>query len=302
MSKSKKGIEGQGSQDRVEPTIQRYDGYEIVYLDPVTNTKAAPTETAPYMVSLSGGLGSAVAGERAIARHGREQVAFWFADVLDEDEDLYRFVHDLMRRWRGRLYWYTDGRHPEEVWDQKHIIPNNLLAPCSMILKAAPFRAFVKAMPQLPVIYIGFKVGEARRQCHTLASYAKAIPEAVVDFPLLWTPVEHRSLLEVCQEEMGILPPKLYRLNFHYNNCGALCCRSGITSLVRAAYYFPDRYAAREAWEQRARSQGGARANRSIASRQKSGKKEPLTLTQIREEYLPNAKKLLKLGEEVCQR
>ena len=270
--------------------------YEIVQLNRDNNAKVARRETAPFLVSLSGGLGSAIAAERAIKKYGREQVALWFADTLWEDPGLYVFLHALMARWGGRLYWFTDGRTPPEVWDDHRIVPNNLLAPCSYDLKIKHCRQFIKAMPQLPTLLIGYKPGETRRQCNTLASYAKAIPEITVEYPLLWEPVERRSLMDVCRTELGIEPPPLYQLGYDYNNCGGRCCRSGIKSLVRTAYFFPDRYAALEEWEQCARSQGGARANRSIASRQRGGKKQPLTLTQIRKEYLPNARKLLKLG------
>lgn len=61
--------------------------------------------------------------------------------------------------------------------------------------------------------------------------------------------------------------------NILTGNCGGCCCRSGVKSLVRTACFFPDRFAALEEWEQGARSLGGARANRSIASRQRGGKK-----------------------------
>lgn len=79
------------------PYLVKMDGFEVVYLHPSTNTMAGAGERAPHVVSLSGGLGSAVAGERAIQRYGRENVSFWFSDVWKEDEDLYRFLWDLMR-------------------------------------------------------------------------------------------------------------------------------------------------------------------------------------------------------------
>ncbi|MBO0794340.1 MAG: hypothetical protein J2P36_25785, partial [Ktedonobacteraceae bacterium] len=107
------------------PLIQQHEGYEIVYLDPSTNILAGKAETAPYVVSLSGGLGSAIAGELANVALGRENIAYWFADVLKEDPDLYRFLHDLMKRWGGRLYWFSSGKRPENIWEQKKLIPNN---------------------------------------------------------------------------------------------------------------------------------------------------------------------------------
>jgi hypothetical protein len=203
----------------VEPTVLHYNDYEIVNLSPETNVLAAQEEKAPYVVSLSGGLGSAIAGERAVRRYGRSQVLFWFADVLKEDEDLYRFLHDLMKRWGERLYWFCSGMRPEDVWEKHRIIPNNWMCPCSYDLKVRYFREFILAMPTLPRVLIGYKADERQRQARTCASYAEAIPESIVEYPLLWEPVEQRDLSVVCQEELGIVPPRVYALGFGYNNC-----------------------------------------------------------------------------------
>ncbi|MBA2397061.1 MAG: hypothetical protein H0V70_30435 [Ktedonobacteraceae bacterium] len=286
--------------DRETDVSGNVGGYQMTHLTPANNTWVARHEQARYLVSLSGGLGSAIAAEWAIEQYGRAQVGLWFADVQDEDEDTYRFLHDLMARWGGILYWYTDGRRPADVWDERKIIPNSLIAPCTYILKIEPYRRFIQAMPMLPIVLIGFKQHEARRQHNCIASYKEAIPEAVVDYPLLWRPEETRALTTICQHELGIEPPRVYALGYDYNNClgAGGCCRSGITTWVRTAYYFPERFAARESWEQQARAHGGPRANRSFCARTRNGKKEALTLEQIRLNYLPNAPKLLKLNTQ----
>ena len=270
-------------------------GYEIVSTDPQSNLWSARESQAEAIVSLSGGLGSAVAAERAIQKHGRENVLLWFADVLDENEDLYRFLHDLMKRWGGRLFWYTDGRRPADVWTEHQLIPNSLIAPCTFSLKVKPFRDFIQAMPSLPLVYIGYKPHETKRHRKTLQSYADALPTAQVQYPLLWDPQETRDLMEVCEQELGIDPPLLYKLGYDFNNCGGGCCRSGIKSWVRTALFFPHVLASRSDWEKMARAQGGARENRSFAARTRNGEKQALTLQQIQEEYVPNAPKLLKL-------
>lgn len=263
--------------------ITPYGTYEIVSLNPESNAYFGHFETAPHIVSLSGGLGSAFAADRAIQRFGRNQVTLWFADVLVEDPDLYRFLHDLMQRWGGRLYWFTDGRTPEQVWDQKKIIPNSLIAPCTYELKIKPFREFIKAMPTLPIIYIGFKYHETKRQEKTLKSYAEALPKAVVEYPLLWLAAETRKLEDLCESELGIELPLLYKLGYKYNNCGGTCCRSGIGCWTRTLKFFPDRYAQKEAWEQNARSHEDARANRSFYARKVGETKRPVTLEEIRQ-------------------
>ena len=55
-----------------------------------------------YLSSLSGGAASAVAHDRAINRYGVDRVIPWFADVLYEDDDTYRFLSDLETRWNQK--------------------------------------------------------------------------------------------------------------------------------------------------------------------------------------------------------
>ena len=272
--------------------------YSIVHLSPENNTSVAQGVQARSVVSLSGGVPSAVAAEAVIQRDGRSNVALWFADTQEEDDDLYRFLHECMSRWGGTLFWYTDGRRPLDVAEERQLIPCNLIAPCSFELKVRPYREFILAMPALPIVVIGLEPHEKKRLASTCASYAKAIPAAQVEYPLCWEPQEQRSLLEVCRQDWGIEPPRLYALGFSHNNCGGACVRAGIREWVRLGYYFPERFAAREAWEQQQREHGGPRANRAFCARTRNGRKEALPLEQIRREYLPKAASLLKLDEQ----
>jgi hypothetical protein len=233
------------------------------------------------MVSLSGGLASALAAERVIERYGRDAVGLMFMDTLYEDSDLYRFLADVMGRWGGLLYWYTDGRTPLEVASQKKLIPCNMAAPCSYELKVKPFRQFIQAMPSLPVVYIGLDHWEKKRLKSVKVSYAAAIPDAVVEYPLLWQ-IETRSLVDVCRQDWNIEPPRLYTLGFKHNNCGGRCVRQGVSEWQRLERNFPERYAVCDAWEQEQRAIGGARACRSFASHTIKGVKMPYTLAEIR--------------------
>lgn len=273
--------------------IEKHDGFEVWYLTPFTNAAFGALETAAYGVSLSGGLGSALGGDRAVRLHGRENIFFWFSDVKKEDPDLYRFLWDLMRRWGGRLYYFTDGRKPEDVWEKHGIIGNNRMCPCSYELKVFHFREFIKAMPRLPVVYIGYKHDETDRQQRTCASYKEAIPEAIIDYPLTWDPAETRDLAQVCREELGIDPPRVYALGFDYNNCGTDCCRAGIGGRCLEAIYFPDRFEESMLWEEAMRNKGGSLAGRAFCSRQINGKKTPFSLCQILEVYVPLVKSYL---------
>ena len=93
-----------------------------------------------HIVSISGGSASAVCADRVINRFGLDSVTLWFADTLFEDADAYRFLEDLETRWGTEIIRHTDGRNPLQVAEDRKIIPNNWVAPCSYELKQRPFK------------------------------------------------------------------------------------------------------------------------------------------------------------------
>jgi hypothetical protein len=205
------------------------------------------------VVSLSGGLSSAVAAERVLRRYGREAVALWFADTAREDEDLYRFVEDLEGRWGVGIVRYRDGRTPLEVTESRRCIPNNRMAYCSEELKVRPFARWLKRQAKPLTVHLGLDWTELDRMEKPRRSYQR-IPGVVVDFPLMWGPMEGRPYGDVVGE-WGISIPRLYLAGFPHNNCGERCVRQGQGEWARLLCHFPERFAEVEAWETRQREQ-----------------------------------------------
>ena len=116
-----------------------------------------------HIVSLSGGVASAVACDRVIQRYGRDNVIIWFADTLWEDEDLYRFIDDCMKRWGGELIRQSDGRNPLQVAEDEHIIPNSRVASCSRRLKTDPFKEFLTTVDKPVTVHLGLDWSEEHR-------------------------------------------------------------------------------------------------------------------------------------------
>ena len=116
-----------------------------------------------YLVSLSGGVASAVAADRAIARYGRDVVDLWIADTSWEDDDLWRFVADCCKRWGILPYYYRDGRTPLQVAEDRTIIPNQKIAPCSFELKIEPFTRFLRTYPKPVTVMLGLDWKEIHR-------------------------------------------------------------------------------------------------------------------------------------------
>jgi len=231
-----------------------------------------------HIVSLSGGVSSAVAADRVINRYGRDSVTLWFADTSWEDDDLYRFVDDCMQRWGGELVRHTDGRNPLQIGEEHHIIPNQRLAPCTFELKIEPFRAYLADFPKPVTVHLGLNWDEQRRMVRPKASYEE-LAGVMVDFPLMWEPYFWDTQAEV--RSWGIDIPRLYNLGFPHNNCGGRCVKQGKGEWNRLRIHFPERFAEVRDWELEQRAKGGARAEYAICREQKDGEMRPVTLAEI---------------------
>lgn len=191
-----------------------------------------------YIMSLSGGVASAVACDRAIQRYGGDQVVAWFADTSWEDADLHRFLGDCLVRWGADFITYRDGRTPLEVAEDHHVVPNQKMAPCSFELKIEPFTKFIKAHAKPVTVLIGLDWSEIDRHAAPKRNY-EAIDGVSVDFPLMWKPYEMRNYFDVVRYEWGIEPPRLYAEGFPHNNCFAgetrFLTTAGIVSLSETA-------------------------------------------------------------------
>lgn len=229
-----------------------------------------------YIVSLSGGTASAVAADRAIERYGRDAVELWFANTLWEDEDLHRFMSDCMARWKGALITHYKGRTPLQVASERQIIPNSLIAPCTVELKIEPFRAYLEGHPERLTILTGLDW----REPHRIERFRLRYEGYKCDFPLLWKPYEAMSYSDVVRT-WGIEPPRLYAMGFTHNNCGGRCVKQGVRDWRRLHAKFPERFEEVRQWENEQRAKGGARAAYAIASREVAGKKVSLTMDEI---------------------
>lgn len=251
-----------------------------------------------YVVSLSGGVASAVAADRAITRYGRRAVTLWIADTSWEDADLWRFVGDCMQRWGGRLYLYRDGRTPLQVAEDKQIIPNHGRAPCSLELKVKPFERFLWRRVKPVTVLLGLDWRElhrieAQRHYHQRSGqwrapqgYSRRIYGVYEDYPLLWKPLEFRPYQDAVRA-WGIEPPRLYEHGFPHNNCGGRCVKQGMREWQRLKVAYPDRFAEVRDWEERQRAKGGARANFAILSDRAGGERKPITLIELEQRDQP---------------
>jgi len=245
-----------------------------------------------YVSSLSGGVSSAIATDLAINKFGRDKVDVWFADTLWEHDDLYRFNNDLIKRWGGKIHTYTDGRNPLQVCEDKKIIPNSLIAPCTFILKIKPFTDYLyKSVRPLSVI-MGFNWDEMHRiesrsrytrkagKLKKPTGYHTKISGVYEVYPLLWNPIIFRPF-DYVKDVMGVDIPQLYKDGFSHNNCGGACVKAGVGNFLKLKLIYPERFNDVMQWENKQRATLPSASNRSILKKVRDGVSTPYTMAEL---------------------
>jgi len=235
-----------------------------------------------HIVSFSTGLSSALTVERVLSRYGKENTRIVAMNTMAEDDDNWRFASECEARWDIPIEILADGRTPQQVGEDKHIIPNQKIAPCTFELKIKPFKNWLKQLRAENItIHIGYDIFEAHRCEATRKAYEAEGYK--VDFPLLWKPIEHRPYTTVAREDWGIEPPYTYGLGFTHANCLKHgCFKMGQGDWIRFLINFPGRYQKTETWEQKMREHPN-RQNYAILRDQSNGTVMPLTLRELRE-------------------
>ncbi len=276
-----------------------------------------------WVVSVSSGASSAVAAERTMQRYGKDNVDLVFADTQREHPDNYRFLADLEKRWGKTIIRLADGRQPENVWDDRQIIPNDQIAPCTFELKLKLIIEYVKglrAQGYTVVMCIGYSLKDTRDNNGT-KKFREQFPKwmqerypgrmlatavnwsqnqlAYVEFPAMWKPIDLDVLETV--KSWGIALPKMYEMGFTSANCNGDCPKGGVKHWRRVLTHFPTVYAEREEWEREKRKDPRFAAH-TILTKEIRGETVNVTLEELRKETEgrnPHQMRLLDLQDDL---
>lgn len=235
-----------------------------------------------HIVFYSGGIGSWATAKRVIEQHGKENVILLFTDTLIEDEDLYRFIDETVKKMDCEYVHLEDGRTPWEVFKAVRYLGNSRVAQCSHLLKQKPANEWIKEhfKPNECILYLGIDWTESHRTKAPVKNYAPY----KVEFPMCEEPYVNKVDMIKELERLGIEAPRLYKRGYSHNNCGGFCVRAGQGHFVHLLKDNPDLYKYHEKKEQEMLEFLG-REDISILTRQRNGIKETFTLKQLREEY-----------------
>lgn len=210
-----------------------------------------------HLIQWSTGIGSAEVSRRVAEEYGRENVHLLTADPLVEDEDNWRFAHEVVAYLGLEDAWtiLTDGRTPMQVGRDMRVVPNNRLAVCSRVLKREILRSHIEDNydPVDTVIHLGFDWTEQHRLKASIEPWKPWTIDAVLTRP----PYAHKAMLLDEWRARGIEPPRLYEAGFSHANCGGACVRGGQAQWERLLRWNRDRYLEWETEEEKTRAELG---------------------------------------------
>lgn len=206
------------------------------------------THTA-RVVMFSGGIGSWAAARRTADAYGVDGLTLLFADTRIEDSDLYRFLDDAAADIGAPLVKIADGRNPWDVFQDRRMLGNTRIAPCSTELKQKPARDWMAKHAPGATVVIGIDWTEV----HRLEGARRGWHPWPVEAPLCERPFMTRAEIMASLASCGIRPPALYVEGFPHNNCGGGCVRAGAAHFAHLYRRRPTTFAEWEQGEERIR-------------------------------------------------
>lgn len=240
-----------------------------------------------HIVSFSGGVGSFITAKMVVDRYGPENTKLLFADTQIEDEDLYRFVDDCVKKLECELITLADGRTPWEVFEDVRFIGNTRVDPCSAILKRDLIKKWITSnyQPEQCEIHIGIDYSEKHRLGPVVERYKPYIYRSIMVEEGMMLSQEQK--ISFC-EALGVKAPRLYKMGFPHNNCGGFCVKAGLGQFKMLFEKIPERYAEHENSEKEAIERNPK--SRPFLRKREKGETRYLTMREYRTEYLEQGK------------
>jgi hypothetical protein len=218
------------------------------------------------------------------AQHGLKDVTLLFADVLIEDEELYRFNEQCSQNIGLPITRICVGKTPWQLFREQGMIANAKYPICSIYLKREPLDAWHRAncLEMDSIIYVGMDATEWNR----LNDMRQVKANWRIEAPMTEAPLWDKCRMIEETERLGIQIPRLYRMGFPHNNCGGRCVRAGISHFVHLYRVLPDKYLEWENEEQQTivelTARGVSSAWFSILKDRRGGTSRTMTLKELR--------------------
>jgi hypothetical protein len=225
-----------------------------------------------HVVSVSGGLSSMAAYWHIYSNFPNVNAVF--CDTVIENEDLYRFLLEVIAKTNGVKFdtstlrippvsliefrkqrllklkkvsqtllnnftWLTLNKTPFDIFQEHKYMGNSRVDLCSKHLKREIFRKYLSTNyhPHKTTVYLGLDHDEPVR----IARARESFRPYIVEFPIASEPWLIGNFREwLCEQSIEI--PQLYKLGFAHNNCGGFCVKAGLKQFKQLQEKLPETY------------------------------------------------------------
>jgi len=190
-----------------------------------------------HVCAFSGGAASAKMSQLVIDEYADGgHVELLFHDTKTEDDDTYRFAHEISSYLCKCIRNDSDGRNIWEVFKDEGYLGNGRNTMCSRILKQERSMNYLKKLRERredPILYVGFTPDEWGRAQNVTARYN--VEGFEVRFPLIDETISKKQCHQEITECWGIPLPRMYK---HYNHANCMPCVKGKKAYWGLVYKF----------------------------------------------------------------
>lgn len=236
-----------------------------------------------YIVSFSGGVGSALTAFIVAKTYGPENTIILFADTLIESPDLYEFNQKVVDKLGCEYIVIADGRTPWEIFRDVKFMGNSRVDPCSRILKRDLIKKWLKDnfTPEECNIFVGIDCYEEHRLVKVIENNKPYVYRSILIESNIF--LDNDDKIWFCQQ--NDLPiPILYKIGLPHNNCGGFCVKAGLGQFKKLYEELPEVYIHHENMMEEVMKENPKL--RSFLRKQVNKQQLYLTLKQYREQYL----------------
>lgn len=192
------------------------------------------------IVGFSGGVTSAWCAGWALRNFPKNEIVLLFHDTKEEDDDTYRFIHEMSTKLDIPITERSDGRSLTELIYDENMIPNNRVPFCSRVLKIEPGEKYIAELREAGITDIqkifGFSALEERRvQVQTAMGWKLGF---TARFPMIEDGITKQQAADWCQCTMGVRLPRMYKWSEHANCPG--CFRGGKAYWLNVQTHMPE--------------------------------------------------------------
>ena len=208
------------------------------------------------VVGFSGGVTSAWCAGWALGKFPREEVILLWHDTKAEDEDTYRFLHEMADALKMPITERSLGISLDELFERENMMASEHFGFCSIMMKQEPGIKYIhelQAAGATEIVMVrGYSANEPKRVQRATAMgwmLSTLWCNVAVRFPLIEEKVDKQQCADWCNCEMSVPIPAMYSWSSHANCVG--CVKGGKEYWLAVKENRPDVFEHRKQQEKR---------------------------------------------------